>query len=162
MAKRYRGLNKLKGRIQKAGRGLSNEYDRETQKAILIARNTAISKVPVDQGFLKQSIGLERKGKSFYRLVAQAPYAILNEFGTGVNIKVPTDIDGELRRQGLAYKFGDKSLYQGIKKRETGRKKPPDPRNKGGIYPKLFMTFGYRAAKSYLAAKMQQIVDKKR
>mgnify|MGYP006440328075 FL=1 len=143
MSKKYKGLNKLKGRIDKAGRGLSNEYDRETQKAALIARNAAIQRVPVDKGQLKQSISFDRKGKSFYRLSAQMPYAVFQEFGTGYSIQVPSDIESKLRRIGLDHKFGSTMQSNGIK-------------------PKLFMTAGYRVAKSYLKVKMQKIVDKKR
>ena len=143
MKRKVKGLKELKSRIRKAGRNMSSEYDKETQKAVLVARNAAIQRAPVDKGQLRQSVNFKRIGKSFYRLFAQMPYAIFQEFGTGFSIKVPTDIDGKMRRIGLEHKFGSKMQSKGIK-------------------PKLFMTAGYRVARSYLKVKMQKIANRKR
>ncbi len=140
---KVRGLNALKKRLSKAGRQLSNEYDDATKSATLTARNTAIQRAPIDKGQLRQGINFKRLGKSHYRLFAQMPYSIFQEFGTGSSIKVPTNTDKKMRRIGLDYKYGSNLQSKGVK-------------------PKLFMHAGYVVAKSYLSRKMELITNKKR
>lgn len=62
--------------------------------------------VPVDTGFLKNSISVRRLGNLTFEVVAQANYAAYVEFGTGTLVNVPAGLES------YAIQFKGKGMSQ--------------------------------------------------
>lgn len=92
-AYKVNGLKELQDKLKK----LSGDIKTEIINAIEDAADTivikAVERVPVDLGVLKQSIGNEPKnGGLNYIIFVGAEYAPYIEFGTGVSVEVPPEL----------------------------------------------------------------------
>ncbi len=61
---------------------------------------------PVDKGFLRQNIVRQQLGELSHQIIAFAPYAAYQEFGTGRLISIPSELTE------LAAKFKGKGIKQ--------------------------------------------------
>ena len=90
------GTSSISLDIAKFEKQLKKEYndvlkvvDAEMQAAMVSAVGEAVRMVPVDNGFLKNSIDQKRNGFLDYALIAVRTYAAYVEFGTGTKVNVP-------------------------------------------------------------------------
>lgn len=139
------GLNEIKATLLKYKVSIDNEIDVVLKKAVLVARNKAVKKAPIDRGQLRQGINNKRIGRRHYRLQSQMNYTLPQEFGTGKSMEIPTDIDENLREIALKFKFSEFGIN--------------NPRS---IKPKLFLTNGYYSARDYLEVELKKVINKKR
>lgn len=91
MASKIKGLDDLRNRLkglEKESKKAINKGIQETAKLIL---GDALSRVPVDKGLLRASLGIENRPDELTAIVyAGALYAAYQEFGTGAFTDVPS------------------------------------------------------------------------
>ena len=104
------GLEAIKKKLGKEGqKRVRQEISDELMIAANDVRNKAVQRVPVNQGFLRNSI--EVQGKDLVWIVqATADYAEYQEFGTKTMVNVPA----EMKDAAMAVNSGKKS-YQSFK-----------------------------------------------
>lgn len=77
-------IRSLKAQLESYKRSLPQKCDELCKRLAEIGVDTAVKTVPVETGYLSESIGFVRRGNSDYLVVAEAGYAAFVEFGTGV------------------------------------------------------------------------------
>jgi hypothetical protein len=109
------GFEDLKKRIGEAVNNYVPMLDVEMSEISNQFMNRAAEAAPVDTGFLKNHVTVNRLGQLSYEIVSGARYSAYVEFGTITHVKVPTGLE--------AYALQFKG--RGIKKT-------------GGMYPRPF------------------------
>ena len=85
------GIDSLKNTIQKLDEKLTKEVSNEINASSLKIQSDAKKLVPVDMGYLRNSIVLDGElGSLTYNVEARMPYAAYVEFGTGGKVSIPT------------------------------------------------------------------------
>jgi HK97 gp10 family phage protein len=85
------GIDSLKNTIQKLDEKLTKEVSNEINASSLKIQSDAKKLVPVDMGYLRNSIVLDGElGALTYNVEARMPYAAYVEFGTGGKVSIPT------------------------------------------------------------------------
>jgi HK97 gp10 family phage protein len=85
------GIDSLKNTIQKLDEKLTKEVSNEINASSLKIQSDAKKLVPVDMGYLRNSIVLDGElGALTYNVEARMPYAAYVEFGTGGKVSIPS------------------------------------------------------------------------
>lgn len=102
-----KGMKDLEAKLGKQGqKDVLKEIDEEIMIAANKVRTKAIGRVPVDQGFLRNSIDIE--GKDLVWIIyASAEYAGFAEFGTKTKVSIPPEM------QEVASQFKNKKIGTG-------------------------------------------------
>lgn len=100
----FKDINNLKKKFSKQGQkellqNISDEFEIASNEI----RNKAIERVPVDQGFLRNSITVDGKDLKWIVFVG-AEYGAYQEFGTKTKVDVPTEM------QSIANEFRNKKV----------------------------------------------------
>lgn len=99
-----KGLAKTLKALEKFGQRIDKKVDAITEANAREIEVKAKQRAPVDLGKLRQSIGVVRRTEKSYSVVANAPYAAYQEFGTGNLVNVPpelADIAVQFRGRGI-------------------------------------------------------------
>lgn len=86
------GIEQLQNRIKKLSEAVKVEVVKEIQASGEVIRNAAVVRVPVDTGFLKNSISVKNLDNGVEN-VAQKDYSAYVEFGTGTKVDVPAGLE---------------------------------------------------------------------
>ena len=85
------GIDSLQGAIKKLDEKLTKEVSNEINASSLKIQSDAKKLVPVDMGYLRNSIVLDGElGSLTYNVEARMPYAAYVEFGTGGKVSIPS------------------------------------------------------------------------
>ena len=85
------GIDSLKNTIQKLDEKLKKEVSNEINASSLKIQSDAKKLVPVNMGYLRNSIVLDGElGGLTYNVEARMPYAAYVEFGTGGKVSIPS------------------------------------------------------------------------
>lgn len=104
---KIKGLEELKKKLNANGqKELLDDISMEMEIASNDIRNGAVSRVPVDQGFLRNSITVDGRDLKWIVYVG-ADYGAFQEFGTKTKVEVPPEM------QEVANQFRNKKLSQG-------------------------------------------------
>ena len=87
-----KGLAKTLKALEKYGEKVNKQVDAITQANAREIEVKAKQRAPVDLGKLRQSIGTVKRAEKSYSVVANAPYAAYQEFGTGNLVSVPPEL----------------------------------------------------------------------
>ncbi|MVZ62146.1 HK97-gp10 family putative phage morphogenesis protein [Sphingobacterium humi] len=161
---KIKGLDQLQKKLNKQSqkqiiKKIGNEFQVSAQKV----RNSAIGRVPVDQGYLRNSINVE--GKDLLWIVyASAGYAGYQEFGTKTKVDVPAEMQSE------AEKFRNGKLSEGDFKKAIAEwmKRKGIPKEalwpimakimKVGVNPQPFMHPGFKDGTKGLEKRIEDIL----
>ena len=92
MAETLKGLVKVLRDLERFGKEVDKDVDAITEANAREIEVKAKQRAPVDLGKLRQSIGTVRRAEKSYSVVANAPYAAFQEFGTGNLVSVPPEL----------------------------------------------------------------------
>jgi hypothetical protein len=105
---KVKGLDFLEKRIKESHSKIAEQYTEAINETVIEISKLAKSKVPVQTGVLKNSIGYslytKAEGASVYASAHYAPYV---EFGTGENFGIPPYVnvnDGKLKDYAFTFK----------------------------------------------------------
>lgn len=161
---KIKGLEQLQKKLNKQSqkeliKKIGNEFEVSANKV----RNSAIKRVPVDQGYLRNSINVE--GKDLLWIVyASAGYAGYQEFGTKTKVDVPAEMQSE------AEKFRNGKLSEGDFKNAIAEwmKRKGIPKEalwpimakimKVGVNPQPFMYPGFKDGTKGLEKRIEDIL----
>jgi HK97 gp10 family phage protein len=87
-----KGISEAINRLRAAAVNIEREIDAEIQAAMVKMEQTAVAKVPVDEGRLKGAVGWEKTGRLDYNLGAKMKYAAFVEFGSRLKVDVPSEL----------------------------------------------------------------------
>lgn len=91
---KLKGLTELKRKIQNIERNNQRAINKGIQETARLILNAALSKVPVDNGHLRSTMGQENNPAELSATVyAAALYSAYVEFGTGAFVEVPTGLE---------------------------------------------------------------------
>ncbi len=111
------GFQETLNKLEKLDNEVAQQVDDEIGASIVDMHNQMTRIVPVDNGFLKNSIKYERKGKLNWVIGAYMPYAAYLNWGTITRVKV------------TQFWANYAAMFKGKGIRKTG-----------GIYPTFFFT----------------------
>lgn len=163
---KIKGLDKLQKSLSKEGqRRLLKEISQEIEISANKVRNEAIKRVPVDQGYLRNSINVE--GRDMLWIVyASAGYAAYQEFGTKTKVEIPAEM------QEVASQFKGKKLSEGKFKEAIAdwmrRKGIPEEAlwpimaklMSVGVNPQPFMYPGFKQGTKNLQRDIDEIIQR--
>lgn len=163
---KIKGLDELKKKLGKQGQEIVlREIRDEIEISAQMVRNEAIKRVPVDQGYLRNSINVE--GKDMLWIVyASAGYAAYQEFGTKTKIQIPAEM------QEVASQFKGKKLSEGKFKEAIAdwmrRKGIPEEAlwpimaklMSVGVNPQPFMYPGFKQGTKTLQKDIDNIINR--
>lgn len=163
---KIKGLEELKKKLGKQGQEIVlREIRDEIESAAQFVRNAAIQRVPVDQGYLRNSINVE--GRDMLWIVyASAGYAAYQEFGTKTKVQIPAEM------QEVASQFKGKKLSEGKFKEAIAdwmrRKGIPEEAlwpimaklMSVGVNPQPFMYPGFKQGTKYLEKDIDNIINR--
>lgn len=89
---RIHGIKEAIESVKKFPKGFVAEVDAEFEAAARLFERKAKQDAPVDKGFLKNNISMNRIGKMNYEVVSAAHYSAYLEWGTGGLVKVPAEL----------------------------------------------------------------------
>jgi len=85
------GIDSLQGAIKNLDEKLTKEVSNEINASSLKIQSDAKKLVPVNMGYLRNSIVLDGElGSLTYNVEARMPYAAYVEFGTGGKVSIPS------------------------------------------------------------------------
>lgn len=87
-----KGIKKVIKELEKFGDVAKKEIDLITQVTAQDIELDAKNRAPVDLGFLRNQIAVEKISESNYKIVANASYSAYQEFGTGGLVEVPKEM----------------------------------------------------------------------
>ena len=163
---KIKGLDELKKKLGKQGQEIVLiEIRDEIEISANKVRNEAIKRVPVDQGYLRNSITVE--GRDMLWIVyASAGYAAYQEFGTKSKVEIPAEM------QEVASQFKGKKLSEGKFKEAIAdwmrRKGIPEEAlwpimaklMSVGVNPQPFMYPGFRQGTKNLQKDIDNIINR--
>ncbi len=163
---KIKGLKELQKKLGKEGqKQVLREISEELEVSANKVRNSAIRRVPVDQGYLRNSINVE--GKDLLWIVyASAGYAGYQEFGTKTKVDVPAEMQSE------AEKFRNGKLSEGDFKEAIAEwmKRKGIPKEalwpimakimKVGVNPRPFMYPGFKDGTKGLEKQLDIIIQR--
>lgn len=91
MASSVEGLDKLLKKLDKLGKGATQEVDAIADGVSREIQLDAVQAAPVNMGGLRQSIKQRRIDELKYEVVVGVDYGAYVEFGTGVQVQVPAE-----------------------------------------------------------------------
>lgn len=163
---KIKGLEELKKKLGKQGQEIVlREIRDEIEISAQMVRNEATKRVPVDQGYLRNSINVE--GKDMLWIVyASAGYAAYQEFGTKTKVEIPAEM------QEVASQFKGKKLSEGKFKEAIAdwmrRKGIPEEAlwpimaklMSVGVNPQPFMYPGFKQGTKNLQKDIDNIINR--
>lgn len=163
---KIKGLDELKKKLGKQGQEIVlREIRDEIEISANKVRNEAIKRVPVDQGYLRNSITVE--GRDMLWIVyASAGYAAYQEFGTKTKVEIPAEM------QEVASQFKGKKLSEGKFKEAIAdwmrRKGIPEEAlwpimaklMSVGVNPQPFMYPGFKQGTKNLQKDIDNIINR--
>ena len=163
---KIKGLDELKKKLGKQGQEIVlREIRDEIEVSANKVRNEAIKRVPVDQGYLRNSINVE--GRDMLWIVyASAGYAAYQEFGTKTKVEIPAEM------QEVASQFKGKKLSEGKFKEAIAdwmrRKGIPEEAlwpimaklMSVGVNPQPFMYPGFKQGTKNLQKDIDDIINR--
>ena len=163
---KIKGLEELKKKLGKQGQQIVlREIRDEIEISANRVRNAAIQRVPVDQGYLRNSIAVE--GRDMLWIVyASAGYAAYQEFGTKTKVEIPAEM------QEVASQFRGKKLSEGKFKEAIAdwmrRKGIPEEAlwpimaklMSVGVNPQPFMYPGFKQGTKNLQKDIDNIINR--
>src|SRR5690349_19266028 len=87
------GFEKVQKHFASMPKKLQSEVSAELEDSANIIAGAAKRDVPVDTGFLKNSISVHKVGPLTIEVVASANYAAFVEFGTGTVVIIPEGLE---------------------------------------------------------------------
>jgi hypothetical protein len=90
-----RGIDKLQQKLAKAPKELTKRVDTEIKATVADINAEQVRRAPIDDGFLRSNTGFVKiPGLEIgYAMFSQAPYAALQEFGTGALVNIPAGLE---------------------------------------------------------------------
>ena len=163
---KIKGLDEIKKKLGKQGQEIVlREIRDEIEVSAQMVRNEAIKRVPVDQGYLRNSINVEGKDM-LWIIYASAGYAAYQEFGTKTKVEIPAEM------QSVASQFKGKKLSEGKFKEAIAdwmrRKGIPEEAlwpimaklMSVGVNPQPFMYPGFKQGTKNLEKDIDDIINR--
>ena len=163
---KIKGLDELNKKLGKQGQEIVlREIRDEIEVSANKVRTEAIKRVPVDQGYLRNSINVE--GRDMLWIVyASAGYAAYQEFGTKTKVEIPAEM------QQVALQFKGKKLSEGKFKEAIAdwmrRKGIPEEAlwpimaklMRVGVNPQPFMYPGFKQGTKTITKDIDDIINR--
>lgn len=130
------GVDEAINKLRKLDNEIAQDVDKEIGMSVVDMHNSMTRIVPVDNGFLKNSIKYERKGLMHWVIGAYMPYAAYLNWGTINRVRV------------TAFWSNYAALFKGKGIRKSG-----------GIYPTFFFTGVVDREKPKMIDRIKKIVE---